>query len=113
MSTGRFPVVTSVEEALSVLRSGSGVGIDLTGKCETYAKAALEILRRNVEGGPRRSAVVCAETLEQGWPIDSGDFSAHGTGHCLQGSDPCKAVLVVQPLLKVALDIEIGGTWEK
>jgi hypothetical protein len=114
MISGRFPVVTSVEEALTVLRAGSGVGIDLTGKCPTYAEAAMEILRRNLEGGPRRSAVVCIHTLEEGWPVDSGDFAAHGTGECLEGPDPCTKVLVTNPMfprLKVPLDVEIGGSW--
>lgn len=116
MTSGRFPVVTSVEEAITILRSGSGVGIDLTGKCDSYDKATLEILRRNLEGGVRRSAVVCSETLEEGWPVDSGDFAAHGTGHCLEGENPCVRVLVITPdlpKLKIPLNISIGGSWNE
>lgn len=112
MTSGRFPVVKTMQDALPFLKSGQGVGIDLSGKSDEEVREIRQALSFRT---PQRSAVVCSETLDENWPVDSGDFAAHGTGHCLEGDTPCGKVIVIAPALpklQVPLNVSIGGSWE-
>jgi|SRR5271166_1674803 len=115
MTSGRFPVVKTLMDAIPYLRTGKGVGIDMTGKSEEEQREIRVALDEHKTGSAHRTAVVCNETLDENWPVDSGDFAAHGTGSCLEGETACGKVLVVAPVLpklQIPLNVSIGGTWE-